>query len=80
MILAWFSVKGAHMVAELADTMTISEAARYSAMTPNGLRYWIERGEVETIRTPLGRVVVRESFESFLRNRAQEADTAIASR
>ena len=59
------------MVTQMMETITISEAARLGCMTPNGLRYWIERGAIETVRTPLGRVVVRESFEGFLRNRTQ---------
>jgi len=59
------------MVVETLPTLTIAEAARQAAMHPNSLRYWIERGHVEAVTTPLGRVIVRESLEEFLRNRTQ---------
>ncbi len=59
------------MIGELTSTISISDAARRAGMTPNGLRYWLEREQVETIKTPLGRVIVQESLEAFLRNRTQ---------
>jgi len=61
------------MIAEFTRTMSIADAARRADMTPNGLRWHIDRGQVETIRTPLGRVIVRESFEAFLSRRAERA-------
>ena len=67
------------MIAELTSMMSIADAARRADMTPNGLRWHIERGQIETIRTPLGRVIVRDSFEAFLRSRAERAIANAAS-
>ncbi len=68
----------------LSNTITISEAARRAGFSANALRYWIDRGHVEVVATPLGRVVVQKSLEAFLQHRADvardEADKVIASR
>ena len=61
----------AMMLAELTHTVTIAEAGRRAGVHVNSIRNWIERGHVEVVATPLGRVVVRESLEEFLRNRTQ---------
>ena len=60
------------MIAEMTQTISIAEAARRAGMHPNTLRYWIQRRCLETVGTPLGRVVVRESLDEFLRDREQK--------
>lgn len=62
------------MIAQLADTITIAESARAAQLAPQTLRYHIRRGQIETVMTPLGRLVIRQSLENFLRNRAQQAE------
>ena len=64
------------MLTNLGATVTIAEAARRMRITPNGLRYWIERGRIETVPTPLGRLVVEESLSAFLRERASSVVAA----
>lgn len=49
--------------------VTIAESARRLGITPNGLRYWIRRGHIETVATPLGRVVLAESLRAFIASR-----------
>ncbi len=61
------------------SVMTIAEAAQLAHMTRNGLRYWVDRGHIRVVFTPYGRLVVRESFEEFLRQRAAD-EKAIARR
>jgi len=61
------------MLAELNSTITIAEAARQAGFSANAMRYWIRRGQVDAINTPLGRLIVRESLEEFLRDRAERA-------
>lgn len=56
---------------QFAGTITIAEAARLSGVHPNSLRYWINRGDVETVPTPLGKLVVRESLNEYLRTREE---------
>ena len=70
------------MIAELTNTdaATIAEAARRGGVHVNTVRKWIDRGHLQVVATPLGRVIVRESLEDFLRDRAQVEDKAIASR
>ncbi len=60
------------MTAKMAHCLTIAEAARRAEMHPNNLRYWMRRGAVETVQTPLGRVVVRDSLEEFVKLRADQ--------
>ncbi len=61
------------MLAELAQTTTIAEGARMAGLAPQTLRYHIRRGQIETVMTPLGRLILRNSLEKFLRSRADEA-------
>jgi len=70
---------GGEMIAMQEAVMTIAEAAQRANMTRNGLRYWVDRGHIRVVGTPYGRLVVRASFEEFLRQRAAE-DKAIARR
>ena len=60
-------------------TVTIAEGARRAGMTANGLRYWISRGAVSTVPTPLGRVVVKDSLDRFLESRKEKRHGAAAS-
>ncbi len=62
------------MIETDAATTTIDEAVRRLDMSPNGLRYWIRRGRIRTVVTPLGRVVLEESLREFtaLRGKAKE--------
>jgi len=57
------------MAVEMKDTITIAEAARKTGITSNGLRHWIFKGDIETIETPLGKLVVAKSFDEFLEER-----------
>lgn len=70
------------MIAELThtDAATIAEAARRGGVHVNTVRKWIDRGHLQVVATPLGRVIIRESLEQLLRDRAQEVETAIARR
>lgn len=61
------------MLAELSGTTTIAESARRAHLSPQTLRYHIKRGQIETVMTPLGRLVIRKSLEEFLQNRAGAA-------
>jgi len=61
------------MLAELAQTTTIAEGARMAGLTPQTMRYHIRRGQIETVMTPLGRLVMRKSLAKFLERRAAEA-------
>ena len=61
------------MTAVTVQTLTIAEAARRASLHPNTLRYWILKGEIRAEVTPLGRVVRADSFEAFLRSRADRA-------
>ncbi len=54
---------------QFADTVTIADGARQARLSPHTLRYHIKRGQIETMMTPLGRLVIRESLETFLRSR-----------
>lgn len=65
------------MVAQLANTITIAEAARRLSLSPTTMRYWIRRGQVETISTPLGKLVVTESLEEFRRNRSERQEETL---
>jgi predicted site-specific integrase-resolvase len=59
------------VIIELSDTLRIVDAAKEAGYTPNGLRYWIGNGTIATVRTPLGRLVIRESLQEFLESRAE---------
>jgi len=67
------------MLAELSHTITIAEGARQAGFSANAMRYWIARGHVQVVATPLGRVIVRESLEEFLRSRSARAIANAAS-
>jgi len=51
------------------EYVSISEASRRAHISPNGIRYWIRRGQIETLKTPLGRVVAVDSLDLFLKGR-----------
>jgi transposase-like protein len=69
------------MLAELTQsTTTIAEGARQAGVSPNAVRKWIRAGHIEAVPTPLGKLVVRESLNEYLRDRAQVGEKAIASR
>ncbi len=67
--LAW--LRRSPVIIELSDTLRIVDAAKEAGYTPNGLRYWIGNGTIATVRTPLGRLVLRESLQEFLESRAE---------
>ncbi len=69
------------MSATYQDTISIAQAARQADdVHPNTVRDWIRRGYVDSVLTPLGKVVVRESLEEFLRARSQDGDSKTLSR
>lgn len=59
---------------DLQRTITIAEAARKVGITPNGLRHWIAKGEIDTITTPLGRIVVEVALDEFLQRRREKKE------
>lgn len=61
------------MAVELTDTITIAEAARRCGVHPNSVRDWAAQGRIETISTPLGKLVISTSLEAFRQRRADKA-------
>lgn len=51
------------MVLELGHTTTIVDAAKQLQIHPNSVRYFLDRGRLDAVVTPLGRVVVQESID-----------------
>jgi len=65
-------------IRQQTTTISIARAAREAGVHVNTVRRWIDGGHVAVVPTVYGRMVLMESLEEFLRNRAQEADKAIA--
>ncbi len=59
------------MAIELADMVTVAEAAKKMAVTRQMVDYWIANGELSITRTPWGaRLIERAALETFASTRA----------
>jgi len=72
-------MKEVRMLTQMADTVTIAESGRRAGMHPNNIRYWVLKGRLEAIPTPLGKVITRASLERFLEDRERRQKETVAS-